>query len=74
MLQQLRTGGIAYRTPPEGELGERAATMSRIQGRKGGRERPRVALLGVLSQGASDEALLSEGRVFQSNCLWKYLS
>ena len=57
-LQQLRTGGMAYHQPEEAT--DRAATLSRLQGKKM-KERPgKGGYLSVLQPGS--EELLSDGK------------
>ena len=64
MLQQLRTGGIAYHSQPD-EISDRSATMSRIQGKKS-KDKTKGLLLRHVP---SDEAALSEG-TYMSVCLY----
>jgi len=66
IMQQLRTGGISY--PTQEDLGERSATMSRIQSKRAKEAAGRGRLRGMLP---GSEELLSEGTTGSSESLGK---
>ena len=64
IMQQLRTGGISY--PTQEDLGERSATMSRIQSKRAKEAAGRGRLRGMLP---GSEELLSEGTTGECVCV-----